>query len=122
MVKEAETHAGEAHNIIADTAELRGTARSFDPEVRRVIEQRMRAIAAGVADPGVGAIVLRGAGRAGPRNRSCTIASRSRARTACAAPVSGSPVETTQAVSSRWSQAITQSYRPSMTSGMARSS
>ena len=41
-------HAGEAHNIIADAAELRGTARSFDPEVRRVIEQRMRTIAAGV--------------------------------------------------------------------------
>jgi len=41
-------HAGEAHNIIAGQAELRGTARSFDPEVRRVIEQRMRDIAEGV--------------------------------------------------------------------------
>ena len=69
-----------------------------------------------------GARASRGAGRAGPRSRSRTIASRSRARTACAAPVSGSPVETIQAVSSRWSQAITQSYRPSTTSGMARSS
>jgi amidohydrolase len=41
-------HAGEAHNIIADQAELRGTSRSFDDEVRRVIEQRMRDIAAGI--------------------------------------------------------------------------
>jgi hippurate hydrolase len=41
-------HAGEAHNIIADAAELRGTARSFDPQVRELIEKRMKAIAAGV--------------------------------------------------------------------------
>jgi hippurate hydrolase len=42
-------HAGEAHNVIADAAELRGTSRSFDPEVRALIERRMREIAAGVA-------------------------------------------------------------------------
>jgi hippurate hydrolase len=41
-------HAGDAHNVIADTAELRGTARSFDPEVRSLIERRMREIAAGM--------------------------------------------------------------------------
>ncbi len=42
-------HAGEAHNVIADVAELRGTCRSFDADVRELMERRMKEIAAGVA-------------------------------------------------------------------------
>jgi hippurate hydrolase len=42
-------HAGDAHNVIADVAELRGTCRSFDADVRELIERRMKEIAAGVA-------------------------------------------------------------------------
>jgi hippurate hydrolase len=42
-------HAGEAHNVIADIAELRGTCRSFDPDVRVLLERRMKEIAAGTA-------------------------------------------------------------------------
>jgi amidohydrolase len=42
-------HAGEAHNVIADVAELRGTCRSFDADVRELMERRMKEIAAGIA-------------------------------------------------------------------------
>ncbi len=42
-------HAGEAHNIIADDAEIGGTVRTFEPAVRDLVEDRMRAIAAGIA-------------------------------------------------------------------------
>jgi amidohydrolase len=42
-------HAGEAHNVIADAAELRGTCRSFDADVRELMERRMNEIAAGIA-------------------------------------------------------------------------
>jgi amidohydrolase len=41
--------AGSAGNIIAETAELRGTIRSFVPEVRELLHQRIRELAAGVA-------------------------------------------------------------------------
>jgi amidohydrolase len=37
--------AGDRHNIIAHTARLNGTARSFDPEVGRLIPERVAAIA-----------------------------------------------------------------------------
>ena len=33
--------AGEAANVIPDTAELRGTVRSFDPEVRKQLQERI---------------------------------------------------------------------------------
>ncbi len=42
-------HAGDAANVIAETATLRGSIRSFDPEVRTLLHQRLREIAAGVA-------------------------------------------------------------------------
>ncbi|MBX3071228.1 MAG: amidohydrolase [Thermomicrobiales bacterium] len=42
-------NAGEASNVIPDTAELRGTLRSFSPEVREHIGRRVGEIAAGVA-------------------------------------------------------------------------
>lgn len=43
-------HAGEAENVIPQTAELRGTVRTFDPQVQRIIEARIRSIAQGVAE------------------------------------------------------------------------
>ncbi len=42
-------HAGEAHNVIAETATLRGTIRSFSPEVRALLHRRVRELATGVA-------------------------------------------------------------------------
>lgn len=42
-------HAGQAGNVIADSAELRGTIRSFSPEVRELLHQRIRAVCEGTA-------------------------------------------------------------------------
>jgi amidohydrolase len=42
-------HAGEAGNVIADTAQMRGTIRSFNPEVRKLLHRRIREVATGVA-------------------------------------------------------------------------
>ncbi|MFV9506865.1 MAG: M20 metallopeptidase family protein [Oscillochloridaceae bacterium umkhey_bin13] len=42
-------HAGTAPNIIAETAELRGTIRSFSNEVRDLLHTRIRAVAEGLA-------------------------------------------------------------------------
>ena len=42
-------HAGEAGNVIAETAELRGTIRSFSPEVRELLHRRVREICEGMA-------------------------------------------------------------------------
>lgn len=41
--------AGEAFNVIPDTAELRGTVRTFDPETREHIAARLPEVAAGIA-------------------------------------------------------------------------
>jgi amidohydrolase len=41
--------AGEASNVIPDTATLRGTLRSFDPAVRELLGRRVGEIAAGIA-------------------------------------------------------------------------
>ena len=41
--------AGEAHNVIPDTAELRGTVRSFTPENRRLLAERIEAMVRGIA-------------------------------------------------------------------------
>jgi amidohydrolase len=41
--------AGEAFNVIPDTAELRGTVRTFTPENRDLLERRIGELAAGVA-------------------------------------------------------------------------
>lgn len=40
-------HAGNAFNVIADRAKLTGTVRTFDPEVRDLIEQEMKRIVEG---------------------------------------------------------------------------
>ena len=42
-------HAGKAGNVIAETAELRGTVRSFSQEVRKLLHRRIHEVAAGVA-------------------------------------------------------------------------
>jgi len=42
-------HAGEAGNVIAETALMRGTIRSFSQEVRALLHRRIREVAAGVA-------------------------------------------------------------------------
>ena len=41
--------AGDAFNVIPDTAELRGTVRTFDPAVRDALEERIEAVVRGVA-------------------------------------------------------------------------
>jgi len=41
--------AGEAANVIPDTAEMRATVRSFDPEVREQLKERITAIIEGIA-------------------------------------------------------------------------
>ncbi|MEX0751443.1 MAG: M20 aminoacylase family protein [Xanthobacteraceae bacterium] len=42
-------HAGTAENIIPQTAQLRGTARSFTPEVRDLLEKRLHDMVDGIA-------------------------------------------------------------------------
>jgi hippurate hydrolase len=42
-------HAGEAYNIIAESAEVAGTVRTLKPEIRDLCEARMRAILDGLA-------------------------------------------------------------------------
>ncbi|WP_409275002.1 M20 family metallopeptidase [Neobacillus sp. SCS-31] len=41
-------HAGNAFNVIADSAEISGTVRTFDPEVRDQIEREMKVIVNGI--------------------------------------------------------------------------
>ena len=50
VVTVASFHAGTADNIIADTAEMRGTVRSYEPAVRDLIEQKIHSIAKGICD------------------------------------------------------------------------
>jgi len=42
-------NAGKANNVIPDTAELRGTVRSFDPELRKQLATRVEALVRGIA-------------------------------------------------------------------------
>jgi amidohydrolase len=42
-------HAGEASNVIAETAELRGSIRSFSEEVRETLHRRIHEVATGIA-------------------------------------------------------------------------
>ncbi len=44
-----EFHAGSARNVIPHTAELKGTVRTLSPQVRDLMEQRVREVVAGVA-------------------------------------------------------------------------
>src|SRR5664279_2927178 len=49
VVSICEFHAGNARNVLPQTAELRGTVRSLTTGVRELIERRLREIVAGVA-------------------------------------------------------------------------
>jgi amidohydrolase len=49
VVSMCEFHAGNARNVIPQTAELRGTIRTLTPEVRELVEKRVREVVAGVA-------------------------------------------------------------------------
>jgi hippurate hydrolase len=49
VVSITQLHAGSAYNVIPESARLGGTIRTFEPEVRALVAERMRAIAAGIA-------------------------------------------------------------------------
>src|SRR5690606_8449146 len=49
VVSVTKFHAGDAYNVIAETAELAGTVRTLKQEVAEGAEQRMRAVCAGIA-------------------------------------------------------------------------
>jgi amidohydrolase len=49
VVSMCEFHAGNARNVIPQTAELRGTVRTLTAEVRALVEKRVREVVAGVA-------------------------------------------------------------------------
>src|SRR3954466_11087323 len=49
VISICEFHAGNARNVIPQTAELKGTVRTLDGEVRKLVERRVREVVAGVA-------------------------------------------------------------------------
>jgi amidohydrolase len=49
VISMCEFHAGNARNVIPQTAELKGTVRTLDGEVRKLVERRVREVVAGVA-------------------------------------------------------------------------
>ncbi len=49
VISMCEFHAGNAHNVIPQTAELKGTVRTLTDEVRELVEKRVREVVAGVA-------------------------------------------------------------------------
>ena len=49
VISVTQIHAGEASNVIPDDATLRGTIRSFKPEVQELVERSIERICAGIA-------------------------------------------------------------------------
>src|ERR1700720_3260529 len=49
VISICEFHAGNARNVIPQTAELKGTVRTLNGEVRKLVERRVREVVAGVA-------------------------------------------------------------------------
>jgi len=49
VISICEFHAGNARNVIPQTAELKGTVRTLTAEVRQLVEKRVREVVAGVA-------------------------------------------------------------------------
>jgi amidohydrolase len=49
VISICEFHAGNARNVIPQSAELRGTVRTLTPDVRVLVEKRVREVVAGVA-------------------------------------------------------------------------
>jgi amidohydrolase len=50
VVSVCQVHAGDAFNVIPQSAELRGTFRTFDPAVRQRVVERFEAIVTGIAE------------------------------------------------------------------------
>jgi amidohydrolase len=50
VVTVGKIQAGQANNVIPDTAELRGTVRSFNPERRQMLARRVQDVITGVAE------------------------------------------------------------------------
>ncbi|WOH68313.1 M20 aminoacylase family protein [Bradyrhizobium sp. BWA-3-5] len=49
VISMCEFHAGHARNVIPQTAELKGTVRTLNGDVRKMVERRVREVVAGVA-------------------------------------------------------------------------
>ena len=49
VISICEFHAGSARNVIPQTAELKGTVRTLNADVRKLVERRVREVVAGVA-------------------------------------------------------------------------
>lgn len=49
VVSVTSVHAGTAFNVIPQTAELNGTIRTFDPEIRKLVHERFEQIVTGIA-------------------------------------------------------------------------
>src|SRR5215471_9521433 len=49
VISICEFHAGSARNVIPQTAELKGTVRTLTPEVRELVERRVREVVSGIA-------------------------------------------------------------------------
>src|SRR5256885_13711612 len=49
VISMCQFHAGNARNVIPHTAELQGTVRTLNGEVRKMVERRVREVVAGVA-------------------------------------------------------------------------
>ncbi len=49
VISICEFHAGNARNVIPQTAELKGTIRTLKEDVRKLVEKRIREVAAGIA-------------------------------------------------------------------------
>jgi hippurate hydrolase len=58
VVSVCEFHAGNARNVIPQTAMLKGTVRTLTPEIRDLVEKRVREVVAGVAQMTGAAIEL----------------------------------------------------------------
>jgi amidohydrolase len=85
VVSVTKFHAGDAYNIIAQTAQVAGTVRTLKPEVRDLIEARIGAIVAGIAEAHGATIVL-------DYDRNYPITRNHRGATAFAAAVAGEVV------------------------------
>ena len=59
VVSVTQIHAGEACNVIPDDAVLRGTIRSFKPEVQELVERAIERICAGIASTYAAQIAVR---------------------------------------------------------------
>jgi amidohydrolase len=49
VISMCEFHAGNARNVIPQTAELKGTVRTLNGDVRKMVERRVREVVAGMA-------------------------------------------------------------------------